>query len=445
MTKDLDKKLNTQPYKGARDFYPKDMQVRNYIFDVLKGVAKKMGFSEYDAPILERWEIYAAKTGEEIVNKQLFWFEDHGGRKLAIRPEKTPSLARLVALKVNELPKPIKWFNIGNCWRYEKPQKGRGREFYQFDCDILGSESIQADVEVFSIPVEIMKEFGADETMFEIRVNSRRFVEYYLRDIVDLEGGMDSVSTPIYEVIKALDLKNKTTKQEFLDILKKINLNETQIKQIMDFCDSDLKFVKQYEEKSYGAKEIIQFFELIKLKGYEKYFKYDPGVVRGLDYYTGIVIEQYDLKPENNRSMFGGGRYDNLVELFSDKKMPATGFAMGDITLKNFLEGWNLLPKFDSDIDYLVTLWPKDTDDNKYLQATFETAEALRNLGKNVTTWLDPNTKLDKQLKYADKLNIPYVIIIGETELTENTLTIKDLAKNSQQTVPFEKFLNEID
>lgn len=431
-------KLSTQPYKGARDFYPEDIRIRNYIFNTWKKVCKRYGFEEYDFPFLEPFEIYAAKTGEEIVNNQLYWFKDRGGRKIAIRPEKTPSVARMVAAKINELPKPIKWFNIGNCWRYEKPQKGRGREFFQFDCDILGIESITADVEVFSIPVEVMSELGAKEGMFEIRICNRRLAEYYLKEIVNLKGGISEQNTQIYKVAKIVDSKTKITDQQFINGLEEINLNKEQIEKLINFINSDLEFLEKYKKNSYGAEEILTFFKLMEKRGYAKYFKYSPEIMRGLDYYTGNVIEQFDLKPDNNRSMFGGGRYDNLVDIFSDKMIPGVGFAMGDITLLEFLKGWNLLPALSTETKVLVTIF-----DENIREKSFEIVKELRNKGINTLASLEIE-KLDKQLKYADRKGIPYVIIIGPDEIKKGTLMLKDMRAKKQEEMKLDEVIEKL-
>jgi len=324
----MTQKLTTQPYKGARDFYPNDMRVRNYIFDTWKRVAKRYGFEEYDPPLLEPFDLYAAKSGEELVNTQLYSFTDRGDRKLAIRPEKTPSVSRMVAAKIKEIPQPIKWFNTGNCWRFEKPQKGRGREFYQFDCDVFGEESVNADVEVFSIPVAVMLELGADESMFEIRVSNRLLTEFYLKDIVGLSGGIGEAGSQMYKVAKLVDAKSKMDEKEYEKGLEDAGLDEDQIKKLDDFLKADLSFVEKYTEQNKGAKDLIEFFEQMKQRGYEKYYRFTPEVMRGLDYYTGMVVEQFDLNPENKRSMYGGGRYDGLVSLFVDQNVPAVGFAM---------------------------------------------------------------------------------------------------------------------
>ncbi len=431
-------KLPTQPYKGARDFYPEDMRIQRYIFDTWRKVAQRYGFEEYDFPFLESFEIYAAKTGEEIVNKQLYSFEDRGGRKIAIRPEKTPSVARMVAAKINELPKPIKWFNIGNCWRYEKPQRGRGREFFQFDCDIFGMEEILADVEVFSIPIEVTIELGAKEDMFEVKISNRRLAEFYLKEVVNLKGGIAEPNTQMYRIGKIVDSKAKISEKEFIQQLEKEELDPEQIEKLEDFITSDISFLEKYKDDSIGAKEILEFFKLMEKRDFVKYFKYSPEVMRGLDYYSGNVIEQFDLNPRNNRSMYGGGRYDNLVDVFSKETVPGVGFAMGDVTLLEFLKGWNLLPTLPTTTKVLVTIFDKNTREN-----SLEVTRKLREAGINTEMYLE-DEKLGKQLKYANQKGIPFVIVIGPEEIEKGTVQLKDMKAEKQEEMKVERVIDKL-
>lgn len=433
----MKEKLQTQPYKGSRDFYPEDMKVRNYIFDTWKKVCKSYGYEEYDGPFLENFEIYAAKSGEELVNEQLYSFEDRGKRKVAIRPEMTPTLARMVAEKLNELPRPIRWFSIPNLWRYEKPQRGRSREFYQLNVDVFGIEGVEADLEVISTVIDIMKAFGAKEKMFKVRVNNRRLADDFYKKLGITEEQKKIVN-------KALDKKAKMPQEEFDKWLKDdAKLSAEQLKLLNTFLKDPMPAVKELAKESKGAQEMISLLDMIKSQKLDGFVKYEPSIIRGLDYYTGNVFEVYDLNPENIRAMAGGGRYDDLVSIFKGEKLTGTGYAMGDITLKDFLESWKLLPKIESECEYLVTLWP--SEDPKYLETTLEISKKLRELGKNVQTWLEPNAKLEKQLKFADKKEIKYVVIVGENELKSKEVTIKDLTNKKQETKPLEKFLSDIE
>lgn len=422
-------------------FYPEDMKIRNYIFDTWKSVCRSYGFEEYDFPIIEPFEIFAAKTGEEIVNEQLYNFEDRGGRKLAVRPELTPGTVRLIAAKYKELPKPIKWFMIGNNWRAEKPQLGRGREFYQLEVNTFGIEDVVADAEIFSIIIDIMKAFGATKEMFSVAVSDRRLISALLQDTLGLNEEKSIA------VRRLMDKKSKMDSETFIQTLSKTGLTEKQAKLVEEFMSSSLENLNKIIpdnvlSKNKGYEDIIKLFELLSDKGINDFVVFDPSIIRGFDYSDGLVYEVFDKKTKNNRSMFGGERFDKLIGIFGNFDLPATGFAMGDWTLLEFLKAWDLLPELQNETKFLLTKWP--SEDEKYDKISQEVSEKLRGAGFNVETWLETTTKLEKQLKYADKKGIPNVIIIGEEEVGNNTITIKDMNSGEQETKPLEDFLKEL-
>ena len=424
----MSNKLNTQPYKGSRDFYPSDMKVRNFIFDNWKKVCKSYGYEEYDGPFLESFELYAAKSGEELVNEQLYSFTDRGERKVAIRPEMTPTLARMIAQKINELPRPIRWFSIANFWRYEKPQRGRGREFFQLNTDIFGVEGREADLEIISLMVDLMKSFGAEKEMFEVRVNNRKLMDNFYKKM-----GLESEQIKI--INKAIDKRNKISKEEFEKWLSEdAKMQPEQIKKLSDFIEDPYPTINLMCEQNYeGALEITELINLINEIGLNDFVRIDVSTIRGLDYYTGTVFEIFDLNPENSRAIAGGGRYDDLIGLFGDEKLTGTGFAMGDITFSDFLQTWNLLPEIDDNIDYFITLWPSENP--QFLFKSLEISDLLRKKGFKVSNWLDKNTKIDKQLKYADKIGVKFTIIFGENELKNNSLLVKNMKEKSQSEI----------
>ena len=431
-------KLSTQPYKGARDFYPDEMRIRNYMFETWKRVCKKYAFEEYDFPILEPLEIFSAKTGQEIVNDQLFSFTDKGDRALAIRPELTPGTVRMIAQKFNELPKPIKWFMIGNNWRYEKPQTGRGREFYQLECNIFGVDGVIADFEIFSLIIDIMREFGAEKEQFEVRFSDRKLLNALLKDTLQLDDEL------VLKVRRLMDKFKKMPEEAFVGAVSELGLASEATAKVIEFLKSDFENLAQVIptdilKANLGYINLKQLTDLLDTYGLLQYCKFDPSIIRGFDYSDGLVYEVFDMNPNNRRSLFGGERFDKLIEIFGDYNLAATGFAMGDWTLTEFLKNWDLLPKQETTIEYFVTVWPGA--EPKYLNKSLYLTQILRNAGKSVFVWPYTGDKLDKQLKYADKRSAKFALILGEEEIRNDTVTIKDLASQKQNTVDTKEFL----
>lgn len=429
--------LSSQPYKGARDFYPEDMRIRDYIFDTWRMVCKRYGFEEYDFPILEPYEIFAAKTGEEIVNEQMFNFTDRGGRRLAIRPELTPGTVRMIAQRFNKLQKPIKWFMIGDNWRAEKPQKGRGREFYQLEANIFGVNDVIADFEIFKLMIDILKAFGGDENKFVLYYNDRRIVSALLRDSLKLNPTQQIATR------RLMDKSAKIARDKFLKDLKEIGLDSKQSSTIVGFLkasfDSLAKIIPaEIIKNNLGYKSLLKLRDLLVVNGLDKYCEYNPGIIRGFDYSDGVVYEVFDKNPENSRSIFGGERFDKLINIFGDFNLPATGFAMGDYTLLEFIKGWNLLPEFRNETKVMVTVFSPEL-----AKRSQEITDKLRKDKINTLLYLEPD-KLDKQLKYADRKGIPYAIIIGPDEIKKGTVILKDMKKKEQREVTVEEAIKLI-
>lgn len=427
--------LSIKPYKGARDFYPEDMRVRNAIFDVWRTVAQRYGYEEYDAPILEPTELFAAKSGEELVNEQSYGFEDRGGRQVMIRPEMTPSVSRLVAGKRQELAQPIRWFSIPSCWRYERPQKGRGREFYQLNLDIFGLDTMDAEVEMIQLVTSIMKGFHASPDMYTIKVNDRRFMEYLLKDYI----GLDEVEQAT--VTKLIDKMHKIPGPEFLGLIEAAispSLRDSGgAQKLIDVlkCKTadDLPEELRKHESYKDIFDILLFCEELSIINVE----FDITLMRGLDYYTGLVFEVFDNDPDNNRSMFGGGRYDGLVGLFGVDPIPTVGFAMSDVVLMEFLESHNLIPRPATHTE--VWLIPIAGDKNDIRKV----ASDLRGMGVNVAVdWSDK--KADKRIKNALKNAVPYVVFVGTKELESGQYTLKNLAKSEEATYSLERLVTVV-
>lgn len=414
-------RLSTQPYRGARDFYPDDMRFQNYLFSTWRNVCKQFGYEEYDGPLLESTQIYEVKSGEEIVGKELYSFTDKGNRRVAIRPEMTPTLARMIAAKMQELSKPIRWFSIPNLWRYEKPQKGRLREHYQLNVDVFGVESIAADFEIIQIAIAIMEAFGAKKGQYEMRVANRRLIE----SVYDLFG---LSAEKKLRVGKIIDKSAKISDDEFATFLREdAKLTREESNSIRKYLEDPVPVMtKLTTSGEKGAKEISDLLLLADQAGIGEYIRYDPRIMRGFDYYTGNVFEQFDLNPDNNRSMYGGGRYDDLVEVFNGQKLTGIGFGFGDVTLKLFLENWGLIPEFSSDVDVFVPQF--DPED---IQKQIEVVETLRRSGLNTLQALEPSS-LKKQLAFASKKRIPYVLIQGSQEREEGVVQLKDMNSGEQ-------------
>lgn len=431
-------KISTQPYKGARDFYPEDMRLRNYIFGKWKRVAKLFGFEEYDFPIVEPFEVFASKSGEEIVNTQLFSFTDRGDRKLAIRPELTPSTVRMIAGKFNEIPKPIKWFMIGNNWRFEKPQKGRGREFYQLEANIFGVPQVEADFEIISLIVALMKEFGATEKMFSIRLSDRRLISALLNDTLQLSEEQQLASR------RLMDKYRKMTQEEFTMALSEVGVGSEKALKIIAFMESGTKvqdIVKSIPQTTLDANEgyisLLSLFSMLESAGIADFCQFDPGIIRGFDYSDGLVYEAFDNNPEYKRSLFGGERFDRLAQVYGNYDFAATGFAVSDVSLFEFLKGWDLVPQLPISVQVLVALFDKGLSDTQKI------AMQLRNADISTDMFIQYE-KLDKQIKYADKKGIRWVIIPGEEELKAGKVVCKDLQNRTQEVISLEEAIQKI-
>ncbi len=405
--------LSTQPYKGTKDYYPEDMRLRSWVFGVWRGVCQSFGYEEYDAPTLEPLELYASKTSEEIVNEQTYSFEDRGGRKVAMRPEMTPSVSRMVAAKRQELAYPLRLFSIPNCFRYERPQRGRTREFWQLNADIFGVEGVDADVEIIQLADAIMKAFGANEDQYEIQINSRKVME----EVFD-ELNLDK--TKRTAAIGLIDKKEKVEAVEWQKLFNKL-LGEDAATRMMDALAD--------ESVPEGAQKVIDKLVALGVNN----VKFNRYLARGFDYYTDIVFEVFDTNPDNNRSMFGGGRYSGLVGQFGVEPLEAVGCAMGDATLINFLESNKLLPDLTSETDvYAIVI-------GDCMDGAQKAVNELRKQGVNVAVDLS-GRKLDKQIQTATKKGIRYCLFIGEQELKSGKFKLKDLDSGKEQTVS----LNEV-
>lgn len=402
--------LSTDPYKGVRDFYPEDQAIENYIFDVWRKTVQSFGYKEYHSSVLEPAELYRSKTSEEIVNDQTYTFTDRGDREVTLRPEMTPTMARMVAGKERELSFPIRWFSIPNVFRYERPQRGRLREHWQLNVDSYGSAGGEIETEMILLSYTIMKNFGLTDETFEIRISNRKSLENSLKENYNLPD------EKIPDFMRLLDKKNK------------IDNFDEEAEKILGAPFSMDKF------KSHETELLIDRLAALDVTN----TVFDPSIVRGFDYYTGMVFEIFDRNPENNRALFGGGRYDGLLSLFGKNDLPAVGFGMGDVTIRDSLESYGLLPNLSRDIDlYLCSL---STD---YLPVLENVSMKLREKGVSVETDLTED-KLKDQIKRADRHGAKFVICIGEDEVKGGIFVLKNLETGKEDKVPLEEVANII-
>ncbi|MFX1390657.1 MAG: histidine--tRNA ligase, partial [Promethearchaeota archaeon] len=410
----------------------------------IKDVVERYGYEEFMSPQIEPFEIFAAKSSDELINEQSFIVEKKEGERLILIPELTPSLARMVAKKSQELKKPIRWFSVPTCFRYERPQRGRRRAFFQPNVDILGEESLYGDLEIFNIIVDIFTEFGATAEQFQIYFNSRRFMDSVCKFILQIE------KEKIPLVYKVLDKSDKINEEEFEKFLIDTFQDEFIIQGVLKLkkatgIDELLEKFDNIPKEFYqsdGYLEVTNFFRLLKEVNLSNYCTFSSGTVRGLDYYTGIIYEVYDTGKENIRSIFGGGRYDDLISIFSDEKITGTGFGMGVYTLTLFLKTYNLIPEEIKQRDYSDTIFIATINEDMANYA-FELARIIRD--EDFPCIIDYRFKnLKNQLSKANELGIVIVLIIGSEELSERKVTIRNMISEEQKTVDYDELIDEI-
>jgi histidyl-tRNA synthetase len=407
---------NIQPLKGTRDFYPEEMAIRTWLYNTVRDISESFGYQEYETPCIETLELYAAKSGEELVKEQSFVFPDRGGNLITLRPELTPSLARMIAQRQRQLTFPLRWWSWGPIWRYEKPQKGRGREFFQWNIDLIGVDSPAADAEIVAIAAMFFKKVGLTPGEVNILVGNRRL----------MDAQFQSLAIPTEQrpaVLKLIDRREKMSPEQWENHAAAIGLRAAQVEGLK----ARLADYELWRE----SPELVQFFEIIQSLGLSETVRFAPHIIRGLQYYTGTVFEAWDVSGEF-RALFGGGRYDNLVADVGGEPLPGTGFAMGDMVITLLLEKLGRLPQGlnQSPAGVLVTVF-----DAERLPASFALAAELREAGLNVACYPAVD-KLSKQFKYADRIGTKVVIVLGPDELAQGTVTVKNLMARVQQSIP---------
>jgi histidyl-tRNA synthetase len=427
--------MKIPPTKGTRDFYPPDMAVRNWIIDGWKRVSIRNGFEEYDGPIFEYLKMFQIKSGDEIV-EQLFSLKDRGGRDLAIRPEITPTLARMVNQQINSLPRPIKWFSVPRLCRAERPQKGRLREFFQWNIDIIGVDDVLADAEVIFCAVDYLQEAGLTSDDIVVRISSRQMLAALLKTI----GIASSQLEPLYAV---LDKRSRLADDAFEEMLSEQVADEEKRNKIIELMavesiDQVGNCLKLSETAQKSVDELRRLFKLLEKMQVADFCRFDITIVRGLAYYTGIVFEIYD-KASELRAIGGGGRYDDLLKQFGGPDISATGFGIGDCVLEIVLREKGVLDRQLSEprVDYFVACV-----DKKFFNRVLEMTAEIRRAGASAA-FSYKCAGLSKQLKEASAQDARKCVIIGE-EFKHNNLTVKDMATGDQRLVNKDEFLSEL-
>ena len=418
--------LSTQPYKGARDFYPEDKRIQKYMFSKMREVCESFGYEEYDAPILEPTDLFLAKGNQEIIDEQTYTFLDRGKRSVTIRTEMTPTVSRMVAARRQELAYPARWYSIPNVWRYERMQRGRLREFWQLNVDLFGVEGVEADHELIVVADRIMKAYGAKSDMYTVRINSRKLTTWLFREYFGLSETQEQL------FVRLIDRMHKMERESFLAQADAILTPTQRESGLLDKVTDVLKVRKLSDlpEQAQSQPFMLELKQLGDLldASHVTNVQFDISLMRGFDYYTDIVFEVFDTDPENNRAMFGGGRYDGLVGLFGVDPVPTVGFGMGDVTLQNFLESHALLPELPSETDAYVAL----LGDTAYEPAQ-RVLDGWRSEGLRLAVDMT-GRKLDKQIKTAVKKGYTYIVFIGEAELADNRYKLKNLTTGEEET-----------
>ena len=416
--------------KGTRDFYPEEMALREYIFTSWDRTCQRYGFEKFDAPLFEHLDLFTQKSGEEI-EKQLYAFEDKSGRKLALRPEITPSLARMVAAKGSSIKLPLRWYSIPRLFRYEKMQKGRLREFFQLNVDILGVPQVSADAELIAVSIDTMRDLGFDSGDFSVHVSSRNLLEELF---LCLSISKDAIAS----LFALLDKQHKIPEDVFNQELKNFLKDPITVEKVLAILSSNsLDNLRSINKSSNALAELETLFELMDHYGMSDYVKFDIGIVRGLAYYTGIVFELLD-KNRSLRSIAGGGRYDRLVKLYGGPETPAAGFATGDVVLLEMMREKGIVPKhLPRSSVYLVTL------DQKNQKRAIGLAQELRRNGISTEFALMPQN-VGKQMKLADAARAKIVLFTGGDEEKEGKLKMRDMRSGEEKLIPFDLITHSI-
>ena len=423
--------IDLQPVKGTRDFFPDEMRLRNWLFEVWRNVSVQAGFEEYDTCVLEHEELYIRKAGDEI-SKQLYSFEDKGGRRLSLRPEMTPSLARLVLRHKKSLSFPIKWFSMPQCFRYERMTKGRRREHFQWNADIIGQADIVAEAEILMLLISACELMGLSAKEIRVFINDRRILNSILSQI--------SVPQEMHsEVLVIMDKRDKISIEALSKLLQDIGMSTTQVDQLNEYLlKSDLIELKKDLNDTQGIDELQNLMDMMETAGFSDYLQFDISIVRGLSYYTGAVFE-VNSPGKQHRSICGGGRYDSLLSTYGGEIVPAVGFGFGDVVVLDVLKDLERFPELPRKLDYTIIPFAREQ-----VGTALNIAAILRQQGSTVDCNFSMK-KMKKTLQQAGESGAAKAILLFPDELSENKVVIRDLRLHEQNPIKITDLLSSVE
>jgi len=413
--------IDLQPVKGTRDFFPDEMRLRNWLFEVWRNVSEQAGFEEYDTCVLEHEELYVRKTGDEI-SKQLYSFEDKGGRRLSLRPEMTPSLARLVLQQEKSLSFPIKWFSMPQCFRYERMTKGRRREHFQWNADIIGQHEVVAEAEILMLLISACESMGLSKNDFRVFINDRRILNAILSQI--------NVPQVLHsEVMVIMDKRDKIPPEALSKMLEEMRMTTKQVGQLNEYLSkSDLEELRENLKNTEGIEELQHLMKLMETAGYKNYLQFDISIVRGLSYYTGAVFE-VNSPEKQHRAICGGGRYDSLLSTYGGETVPAVGFGFGDVVVLDVLKELERFPELPRKLDYTIIPFA-----NEQIGTALKIAAELRLQGSTVDCNFSMK-KMKKMMQQAHESGAAKAILLFPDELSDDKVVIRDMQLHEQKPV----------
>ena len=423
--------IDLQPVKGTRDFFPDEMRLRNWLFEVWRNVSVQAGFEEYDTCVLEHEELYIRKAGDEI-SKQLYSFEDKGGRRLSLRPEMTPSLARLVLQHKKSLSFPIKWFSMPQCFRYERMTKGRRREHFQWNADIIGQAEIVAEAEILMLLISACELMGLSAKEIRVFINDRRILNSILSQI--------SVPQEMHsEVLVIMDKRDKISIEALSKLLQDIGMSTTQVDQLNEYLlKSDLIELKKNLNDTQGIDDLQNLMDMMETAGFSDYLQFDISIVRGLSYYTGAVFE-VNSPAKQHRAICGGGRYDSLLSTYGGEIVPAVGFGFGDVVVLDVLKDLERFPELPRKLDYTIIPFAREQ-----VGTALNIAAILRQQGSTVDCNFSMK-KMKKTLQQAGESGAAKAILLFPDELSENKVVIRDLRLHEQNPIKINDLLSSVE